>query len=523
MEETARQHYIIGDNLRHKGFYDDGIEEFEKSLNIRQSLLSEYDIELGKTHYALGLSYKATKVYPKAFYHLHRCLTIFEYIRDHDKKNTDEIETIDEEEEDEGEGGEEKANKDGTNHNTKEPTMNAEDWITNIKLNLARTHHCQGLDYQLNGEFEKSISEHQKALGIRELYLGSKHLETARTYYVLGCALSDHGLYDQALCELRRALRTRHLIFGVAHLDTLEVVDNMITVLHAKGTYTHGIISDYKDAILKSIQYEQDGDAELDKCKGHHSTTNNIAENAENAMVCYRKSLSLEEQCLGELGPTTCDLHLKVAKTLGVLNYLDDSLDEYKNSIHVYERLLGKFHYKMGQVYIDLADVLLERDEYETSLCFYVKAYGILDATVGQHDDTKKALDKVRMAAALLTEKVGNGLDSDGDDGDDDEEEEEKEEGDGAVDASSSAAATDESAKKEDTKDVDMEDATKEDGNDKDNDEKDEQEKTEPKKGGGDDTEDDEFKDAKETSDDEEKEAAPKKGTATGGYVVDWN
>jgi tetratricopeptide (TPR) repeat protein len=560
MEDTARQHYVIGDNLRHKGFYEDALEEFEKALNIRESLLEEYDIDLATTNYSIGLTKKALKDYPAAFLYLQKALHIFEELQAQEQQQAAQLQAKaqnDEDQDDDDDDGDDNevgpTKKKTTTTSTTAPTTplttTISNWILQTKLNLARTHHSQGLDYQLLSDFDQSIHEHRKALGYRELYLGVDHLETARTYYVLGCALSDKGLYDESLCELRRALRTRFVVFGKDHLDTIEVVENMITVLHAKGSYGRFAILDYKESLLKSIAYEVQGDVLLRQCNGRYVSTEHpeIATWAETAMVHFRKALSLEEQCLGELGPTTCDLHLKVAKSLGLLNCLDESLDEYKASICVFERLLGKFHYTMGQIYMDLADILSERDEYETSLCFYCKAYGILDSTVGNHDDTKVALRKVRVAAALYEQArrdtskeedgdeedefeyyVEGGVGYDNDDGDDGEEEEEEEKEETVEDTSKEEVPEEEKGKETTTpkeKSNTEEEVTVTDTPN---------ESDEPQPPATTDTTKDEetVKDPPNTeTEDNEKEVVPvvtgPGGTAAappaGGYVVDWN
>ena len=42
----------------------------------------------------------------------------------------------------------------------------------------------------------------------------------------------------------------------------------------------------------------------------------------------------------------------------------------------------------------------MDKGEYETALSFYAKAYGIYDAILGNHDDTKQAIMNLRLAAA---------------------------------------------------------------------------------------------------------------------------
>jgi len=84
---------------------------------------------------------------------------------------------------------------------------------------------------------------------------------------------------------------------------------------------------------------------------------------------------------------------------LGEFGDLEASLVEYKSAIAIYERMMGKFHVKMANIYTKLAGVLMDKGEYETALSFYAKAYGIYDGTLGLHDDTKQALMNVKLAA----------------------------------------------------------------------------------------------------------------------------
>lgn len=349
MEDTAAQHFIIGDNLRHKAFYDDAIEEFQKALHIQEPLLGENTVVVAKSYYSMGLALRATKEYKEALHFLSKASSVYE---------------------------------------TQENKQEFEQQLLDCKLNIARTHHSQGVDFQRKGEYDKSITEHRKALAIRESLLGKSHLETARTYYVIGCALSDRGDFDEALAELRRALRTRLIIFGKEHMDTHEVVDNMGTVLMAKGNLTTEDIATYKTVAVQSLEFENAGDMHCRK--GEY----------QNGMVSYRKALSLEEQVLGDLHPTTCDLYLRMADALGQLGDLEASLGEYKAAISIYERLMGKFHVKVANIYNRLAAILMDKGEYETALSFYAKAYGIYDSSLGNHDDTKQAMMNLRLAAS---------------------------------------------------------------------------------------------------------------------------
>ena len=79
MEDTATQHYVIGDNLRAKAFYDDAIDEFQKAIHIQEPLLGDNSVVVAKTHYALGLCFRATKDYKPSLFHLTKANRHFEW------------------------------------------------------------------------------------------------------------------------------------------------------------------------------------------------------------------------------------------------------------------------------------------------------------------------------------------------------------------------------------------------------------------------------------------------------------
>ena len=261
-DDYGIQHFNIGDTLRHKGFYDDSIAELFHAMTLLETRLGTKSKEVAATSYSLGLAYRATKDYKQALKHLNRAQEVYK-VQKGDKSEF-------------------------------------ADNIKDCKLNIARTHHSRGVMYQRNGDYNLSVSEHRKAIAIREALLGRSHLETARSYYVLGCALSDRGDFDEALGDLRRALRIRLKVFGKDHTDVVEVASNIATVMAAKGVDAESV-DEYKMVVIRSLEYETEGD--IMSRKG----------DLDDAIILYKKALSLEIQYLGDLHPTTCDLYLRMA------------------------------------------------------------------------------------------------------------------------------------------------------------------------------------------------------------------
>lgn len=150
-DDIGTQHFNIGDNLRHKAFYEESIDELQTALKLLETKHGANSPVVANVHHSIGCAYRATKDYSQAMRHLKTASDIFESQDDYKTK------------------------------------FNAE--IKNCKLNIARTHHSRGVAYQRGGEYDASVLEHRKAIGIRESILGRSHLETARSHYVMGCAL----------------------------------------------------------------------------------------------------------------------------------------------------------------------------------------------------------------------------------------------------------------------------------------------------------------------------------------------
>jgi tetratricopeptide (TPR) repeat protein len=122
--DEGLKHYNIGDNLHHKGFHLDAIDELSRALHLQEAGLGEKDVAVARTHYSLGLAFRANKDYKQGMTHLVKAEAIFSSI---DKSKYASA-------------------------------------IKDCKLNLARAHHSYGVDLQRSGEYDNSIVEHRKAV-----------------------------------------------------------------------------------------------------------------------------------------------------------------------------------------------------------------------------------------------------------------------------------------------------------------------------------------------------------------------
>ena len=97
----------------------------------------------------------------------------------------------------------------------------------------AATYDNMAVVYCDQGDYEKALEYHGKALPIRERVLGSEHPSTAMTYNNMANVYYDQGDYEKALEYYQRALKVYLDTFGEEHPHTKFIRRNL-TILQEK-------------------------------------------------------------------------------------------------------------------------------------------------------------------------------------------------------------------------------------------------------------------------------------------------
>jgi tetratricopeptide (TPR) repeat protein len=83
------------------------------------------------------------------------------------------------------------------------------------------------------GDLDNARSLHERALAIREAYLGADHPDTAQSLNNLALVLRDEGDLDAARGLHERALAIYEARLGADHPDTVQSRENLAAVLAA--------------------------------------------------------------------------------------------------------------------------------------------------------------------------------------------------------------------------------------------------------------------------------------------------
>lgn len=456
--DIGTQHFNIGNNLRHKGFYLESIEELKKAIAHQEMKLGANTTTVAISHYNLGLANRGIKNYKHAIDHLQLAQSIFEFQmkklskaggnnkksaskeeEEEDEEDDDEFKTFIENYEEKEEEKEKEKEEDATakKEETEENAPKEEEGVNAAKEEEKEEDKEEEEGKKEEEEADKEEDEKKKKRDAKRRKKRKKFatriknckLNLARAYHSRGVIYQRNGDYKSSVLEHRKALALRESQLGRSHMETAQSHYVMGCALSDNGNYDEAL-GELRRALRTKIlvlgREHQDsvevienigvvlhakGRIDASSVSDYKATIVRSIEceiegdikcrkeEFEDAMTYYRKALALETRHLGDLHPCTCDLYLRMAEALGESGDLEKSLVEYKSAIAIYERMLGKFHVKMAAVYTKLAGVLMDKGEYETALAFYAKSYSIYDGTLGMHEDTKQSLMNVKLAA----------------------------------------------------------------------------------------------------------------------------
>ena len=218
-----------------------------------------------------------------------------------------------------------------------------------------------GLVYSQQGDYDKALKWHEKALAIREKVLGLEHPNTATSYNNIAAVYDNQGNYDKALKGYEKALAIQEKVLGLEHPDTANSYNNIATVYYNQGDY---------DKALKGC---------------------------ERALAIQKKVLGLEH-------PDTAISYNNVAFVLSRQGDYDKALKKYEKALTIKEKVLGLEHPSTANSYNNIATVYYNQGDYAKALKKYEKALAILEKVLGlEHSKTIAINEDIAIIKDLLS------------------------------------------------------------------------------------------------------------------------
>jgi tetratricopeptide (TPR) repeat protein len=231
----AHLYDMLGWIKNNQGEYAEAIEFYEKSIKIKQKILSPTDPELTASYNNIGLVYKNMGEYSKALSHCEKALEIKpKTLPPNHPSLATSYNNIGSVYNSMGEYSK------ALSHYEKALEIFQKTLPPNHPL-LATSYNNIGSVYDSMGEYSEALSSHKKALEICQKTLPPNHPHLAISYNNIGMVYLNMGEYSKALSYYEKALEIRQKTLSPNHSDLASSYNNIGTVYYNMGDYSKAL------------------------------------------------------------------------------------------------------------------------------------------------------------------------------------------------------------------------------------------------------------------------------------------
>jgi tetratricopeptide (TPR) repeat protein len=231
------------------------------------------------------------------------------------------------------------------------------------------------------GDYEKAIEYHEKALEIEQKTLPENHPSLATSYNNIGSVYDNMGEYSKALSYYEKALEIRQKTLPENHHDLATSYNNIGLVYNNMGEYSKAL-SYYE----KALEIRQKTLPE-----NHHSLAisyNNIGLVYRNmgeypkAVSYYKKDLEIQQKTLPENHPSLAISYNNIGLVYRNMGEYPKAVSYYKKDLEIQQKTLPENHPRLATSYNNIGGVYNNMGEYSKALSYYEKALEIQQKTL---------------------------------------------------------------------------------------------------------------------------------------------
>jgi CHAT domain-containing protein/Tfp pilus assembly protein PilF len=252
------------------------------------------------------------------------------------------------------------------------------------------------------GKYNEALPLAERALEIRERFLGTEHRDVAAAVNRLASIYTDRGEYVKAEPLYRRALAIREKALGKDHPDTAASINDLALLYRAQGKYVEAepLYKDALDIYEKALGKDHPNTARsLNNLALLYRAQGKYAE----AEPLFRRALHILEKALGKDHPDTALSLNNLALICSAQGKYAEAESLYKRALDIYEKVLGKDHPDTALTLSNLAALCYSRGKYGEAEPLYQRALDIREKALGKdHPDTALNLNNL---AALYREQ----------------------------------------------------------------------------------------------------------------------
>ncbi|CAM4841874.1 unnamed protein product [Rotaria magnacalcarata] len=358
-----------------QGKYQEAVEFYEKSLEIKRKTLPDDDASLALTYSAIGLVYNNMGEYTKAlkFYEKANKINLQSLPPNHPHTASD-------------------CNNIGLVYDNMGEYSKAIEFydkslrIREISLppnhpDLATSYNNIGLVYGSMGEYSKALEFYEKANKIWEISLPPNHLNLAASYNNIAGVYNNMGEYSKVLEYYEKSLQIREISLPANHPDLATIYNNIGGVHKNMGEYSKALEFYEKSLKIWKISLPPHHRDLATSYNNIGSVYKNMGEYSE-ALEFYEKSNKILEISLPPDHPNSASSYNNIGSVYDSMGEYSKALELYKKSLKTKQISLPTNHPGLATSYNNIGLVYKNMGEYSKALEFYEKSLKIKEISL---------------------------------------------------------------------------------------------------------------------------------------------
>lgn len=366
--EDAKRFFQAGETFYYAGRLSDALEQYQRSLKIRQRLDSN-SLSVAYSYNNVGKVLADQRKFDEAMECHRQCL---EHLRRLNRQWFANLESVQPEDE---------PRYLDPNHS--------------YAVSYADTYNRMGNIYHAQGNLTEALAQHEKSLAIQQIY-DPDGLTVANSYQHIGNVYYSRGEYEIALryyqdnVSIRSRLDPNSLSTAAAYVS----LGNAFQALYK--------LHDALEPYLKGIQIAKHGAPDSLFLASMYNNIGNVyslKKKFVKALQYYKKALVIQEQ-LDPRGLSTSYSYINIGNVYNTKDKSEEALNHYNKAITIQERLVPK-SLSVATLYHNMGQAYKSQNKPLQALEWFQKSYDIRAANLGPTHPALLFLENALAKTAL--------------------------------------------------------------------------------------------------------------------------
>lgn len=248
--------------------------------------------------------------------------------------------------------------------------------MENQPLVQAQMLDVMGRVYQSLGRYDNAEPLLRKALTLREVRLGGKHVEVAESLNHLAVLLMTKGKYNDAEPIFNRSINLMRAVLGENDSLITVTMNNLAILLQKQGKFAE---SETLHREVLEMRRDLFGDVHADVSGSLYNLAATLywKGNYDEAGTLYKKALDMQSQLLGHTHSSTIITMNGLAATLEANGDFASADSLYREALSIQRRLLGNEHPHVATIITNLANLLVRQNKLAEAEALHKEALAI--------------------------------------------------------------------------------------------------------------------------------------------------